>query len=219
MLVISLETQNSWSIFQLDVKSSFLHGDFQEEVFIDQPPGYEKKEKEDKVYKLKKELYGLKQAPRAWYSPIDAYFTKLGFSKCPFEHTLYVKNGGNLLNVSLYVHDLMFIGNIMKMFDEFKESMMKEFEVTDLGLMRYFFGLEVIQSTASNFIYQKKYAQEILVRFNMIDYKSFRTPTEPGSKLHKDDGAEEVDNTYFKKIVGSLMYLTSTRPDIMYAVR
>ena len=218
MLVIPLETQNSWSFFQLDVKSSFLHGDFQEEVFIDQPPGYEKKEKEDKVYKLKKELYGLKQAPRAWYNRIDAYFTKLGFSKCPFEHTLYVKNGGNLLNVSLYVHDLMFIGNIVKMFDEFKESMMKEFEVTDLGLMRYFFGLVVIQSTASNFIYQKRYAQEILVRFNMIDCKSFGTPTELGSKLHKDDGAEELDNTYFKKIVGSLMYLTSTRPDIMYAV-
>ena len=95
---------------------------------------------------------------------------------------------------------------------------MKEFEMTDLGLMCYFLGLEIIQGTASNFIYQKKYAQEILARFNMIDCKSFGTPTEPGSKLRKDDGEKEVDNTYFKPIVGSLMYLTSTRPDIMYAV-
>ena len=84
--------------------------------------------------------------------------------------------------------------------------------------MHYFLGLEVIQSTVVNLIYQNKYAHEILARLNMIDWKSFGTPTEPCSKLLKDDGAKDVDNTYVKQIVGSLMYLTSYRPDIMYAV-
>ncbi|VVA34051.1 Hypothetical predicted protein, partial [Prunus dulcis] len=187
-LVISLAAQNSWQIFQLDVKSEFLHGNLQEEVYIDQPPGYERKGKEEKVFKLKKALYGLKQAPRAWYSRIDAHFAKLGFHKCPFEHTLYVKTEeeGKILMVCLYVDDLIFTGSDAKMFDEFKKSMMMEFEMTDLGLMHYFLGLEVIQTTAGNFIYQKKYAQDILNRFQMDDCKPFGTPAEHGLKLCKD---------------------------------
>ncbi|CAL2228255.1 unnamed protein product [Prunus armeniaca] len=104
------------------------------------------------------------------------------------------------------------------MFGEFKKSMMMEFEMTDRGLMHYFLGLEVIQTTAGNFIYQKKYAQDILNRFQMDDYKPFVTPAEHGLKLCKDKGGKEVDSTFYKQIIGSLMYLTYTRPDIMYAV-
>ena len=116
-LVIALAAQNSWPIFQLDVKSAFLHGDLTEEVFIDQPPGYVKVGSEPKVYKLKKALYGLKQAPRAWYSRIYAYFMKEGFQKCPYEHTLYVKiDGSKVLLVCLYVDDLIFTGNDKAMF-------------------------------------------------------------------------------------------------------
>ncbi|TYK02265.1 Integrase, catalytic core [Cucumis melo var. makuwa] len=90
-----MAAQNSWFIFQLDVKSAFLHGDLQEKVFAKQPPGYVKLECENKVYKLKTTLYGLKQAPRAWYSRIEAYFLHEGFQKCPYEHTLFVKLGGD----------------------------------------------------------------------------------------------------------------------------
>ena len=90
-LVISLAEQKSWSIFQLDVKSTFLHGDLEEQVFVDQPPGYIKTGNEHKVYKLRKALYGLKQAPQVWYSRIEAYFLREGFLKCPYEHTLFVK--------------------------------------------------------------------------------------------------------------------------------
>ncbi|KAM2279296.1 hypothetical protein ACFX1S_040157 [Malus domestica] len=120
--------------------------------------------------------------------------------------------------VCLYVDDLIFTGNDAKMFDEFKKSMMTEFEMTDMGLMHYFLGLEVIQTTAGNFIYQKKYAQDILKRFQMDDCKPFGTPVELGLKLCKDKGRKEVDSTFYKQIISSLMYLTSTRPDIMYAV-
>ncbi|KAH9799278.1 hypothetical protein KPL71_000300 [Citrus sinensis] len=209
-LIIALAAQNSWHVFQLDVKSAFLHGELQEEVFIEQPPGYVKLGSEHKVYKLKKALCGLKQAPRAWYSHIDAYFLKEGFRKCPYEHTLYIKIGddGKMLMVCLYVDDLIYTGNDIVMFEKFKESIMLEFDMTDLGLLHYFLGLEVIQSDAGNFICQKKYVEEILERFQMKNYNS----------LVKDLVERIVDSTLYKQIAGSLMYLTATRLDIMHAV-
>ena len=161
-LVIALASQHSWPIFQMDVKSAFLHGDLEEQVFINQPPGYVKIGDEHKVYKLKKALYGLKQAPRAWYSRIDAYFSKEGFKKCPYEHTLFTKieDGGKMLIVCLYVDDLIYTGNDRAMFEKLKKSMMVEFDMSDLGMMHYFLGIEIIQSSTGNFISQKKYVQE-----------------------------------------------------------
>jgi hypothetical protein len=139
---------------------------------------------------LKKALYRLKQAPRAWYSRIDAYFSKAGFQKCPHEHTLFVKSedGGKFLIVCLYVDDLIYTGNDGKMFQEFKNSMKAEFDMTDLGMMRYFLGIEVVQSSAGIFITQKKYAKEILERFNLHNCNPVKNPIEPGLKLHKDLG-------------------------------
>ncbi|GKV28744.1 hypothetical protein SLEP1_g37756 [Rubroshorea leprosula] len=218
-LVIALAAQNSWPLYQLDVKSAFLHGDLDEEVFIHQPPGYVKAGNEHKVYKLKRALYGLKQAPRAWYSRIESYFLKEGFEKCPYEHTLFIKSeDGKMLIVCLYVDDLIYTGNDMVMFDKFKKSMMAEFEMSDLGLMHYYLGIEVNQSAAGIFISQKKYVQDILDRFRMKNCNPVSTPIEPGLKLVKNPGGKEINNTLYKQIMGSLMYLTATRPDIMHAV-
>lgn len=219
-IVISLAAQKNWVIYQLDVKSAFLHGEINEEVFVDQPPGYEQKGHETKVYRLKKALYGLKQAPRAWYSRIESYFIKEGFNKCPYEHTLFIKTaeGGKILIVCLYVDDLIYTGNDATMFEQFKKSMMVEFDMTDLGKMRYFLGIEVIQGSDGIFISQRKYAQEVLERFNMAQCNSVLNPVVPGFKLTKDEGGVEVDSTVYKQMVGSLMYLTSTRPDLMFIV-
>lgn len=218
-MIIALAAQNSWPLFQMDVKSAFLHGDLEEQVFIDQPPGYIKAGNEHKVYRLKKALYGLKQAPRAWYSRLEAYFLKEGFQKCPYEHTLFYKSDcRKLLIVLVYVDDLIFTGNDSSMAEKFKKSMMVEFEMSDLGLMHYFLGIEVIQSADGIFICQRKYAREILERFYMQDCNPVCTPTEVGLKLVKDPGGKMVNSTFYKQIVGSLMYLTSTRPDIMHAV-
>lgn len=219
-LVLALAAQNSWPIFQLDVKSAFLQGELQESVYVDQPQGYVQQGKENKVYKLRKALYGLKQAPRAWYSRIAAYFSRSGFHQCPYEHTLFVKSGctGELLIVCLYVDDLIFTGSSSTMFDDFKQSMMNEFEMSDLGLMHYFLGYEVAQNSAGIFISQKKYVREILERFQMTNCNSVGTPVELGLKLTKDHEGKKVDSTLYKQIVGSLMYLTGTRPDIMHAV-
>lgn len=123
-----------------------------------------------------------------------------------------------MLIVCLYVDDLIFIGNDDAMTKEFKKSMMSEFEMSDLGMMHYFLGKEVVQSTYGIFISQKKYVQDILDRFKMQDCNPVSTPTEFGLKLNKDHDGKKVDNTLYKQIVGSLMYVTATRPDIMYSV-
>lgn len=218
--ILALAAIKGWNVFQLDVKSAFLHGELSEVVYVDQPQGYQKKGEEHKVYKLKKALYGLRQAPRAWYSKIEGYFLNEGFDKCTSEHTLFVKTGENglMLIVSLYVDDLIFTGNDNSMFAQFKESMKKEFDMTDLGRMSYFLGVEVVQSAAGIFISQGKYAKEILERFGMDNSKPVDNPVVPGYKLCKKGSGDEVDATLYKQMVGSLMYLTATRPDLMYAV-
>ncbi|CAL2255656.1 unnamed protein product [Prunus armeniaca] len=218
-VVLSLAAQKTWMVYQLDVKSAFLHGELNEEVFVAQPPGYEQQGHKQKVYRLKKALYGLKQAPRAWYSHIELYFVRAGFKKCPYEHTLFTKtkNGGMLI-VCLYVDDLIFTGNDESMFKEFKQSMMIEFDMTDLGKMSYFLGIEVLQKTDGIFISQRKYAQEVLKRFNMDQCNPVQNPVVPGFKLMKDEDGVRIDSTLYKQMVGSLMYLIATRPDLMFIV-
>jgi len=118
-----------------DVKSAFLYCELSEEIFIQQPLGYKKKDEEDKAYKLRKALYSLKQTPRAWYSKIEAYFIYAGFERCSYEHTLFNKwkEGGKILIVSLYVDDLIYIENDKNMCDDFKNSMMLDFDMSNLG--------------------------------------------------------------------------------------
>ena len=218
-LLISLAAQEKWKIYQLDVKSAFLNGFLEEEIYVEQPPGFVKRGQDDKVYRLKKALYGLKQAPRAWNTRIDKYFQGNGFEKCPYEHALYLKKeaDGSLLYACLYVDDLIFTGNNPAMFDSFKKSMIQEFEMTDIGLMAHFLGIEVVQSEKGIFISQSSYAKEILKRFNMENCNPVTTPVETGLELRKTDEGN-IDPTYFKSLVGSLRYLTCTRPDILYGV-
>ncbi|KAI9181304.1 hypothetical protein LWI28_013592 [Acer negundo] len=132
----------------MDVKSVFLNGFLEEEVYVEQPSGYVKKGEEHKVSRLRKVLYGQKQAPRAWYGQIDSFFLKNGFKRCPYEHALYTKEveSGNFHISFLYVDDLMFTGNSVIMGGNFKMSMMNEFEMIDMRLLHYFFGIEVKQT-------------------------------------------------------------------------
>jgi hypothetical protein len=219
-MIVALAAQRKWKIYQLDVKSAFLHGKLSENVFVEQPKGYEKKGSEGKVYQLHKALYGLKQAPRAWFSRIAAYFKDEGFETCPNEHTLFIKKGaeGKMIIVSIYVDDLIYTGNDEDMMNGFKSSMMNVFDMTDMGKMRFFLGIEVIQKANGNFICQKKYAIEVLKRFGMAESNPVSSPIVPGVKLNKDDQGVQVDESYYKQIVGSLMYLTTTRPDMMFSV-
>ncbi|KAE8683276.1 TMV resistance protein N-like [Hibiscus syriacus] len=184
-LIISLAAQNKWKIQQMDVKSAFLNGVLEEELYIQQPSGYEVKGHEDKVLKLKKALYGLKQAPRAWNSRIDKYFQENGFNKCPYEHALYIKiKDEDILIVCLYVDDLIFTGSNPSMFNEFKDVMMKEFEMTDMGLMAYYLGIEVKQQNDGIFISQESYAKEILKKFKMENFGLVSRYMESPTTIH-----------------------------------
>ena len=145
--VLSIAAQNKWKVYQMDVKSAFPNGVLKEEVYIEQPLGYEKKGQEHKVCRLKKALYGLKQAPRAWYSRIDFYLLENEFDKCEGEPTVYIKEkDGKILIVVLYVDDVIFTGNDDYLIKNFKSVMKEEFEMTDMGLLRYFLGIEVDQN-------------------------------------------------------------------------
>ena len=218
--VIALAAQMELPIFQLDVKSAFLNGTLEEEVYVEQPRGYEKKGEEDKVYRLKKALYGLKQAPRAWNSRIDRYFQDNGFQRSPSEASLYIKKGENknFLILCLYVDDLIYTGTSPQMIEEFKRAMMSEFEMTDLGLMKYFLGIQVKQKPGEIFISQEKYTEDMLKRFHMASCKPIATPMALNEKLQQEDGAEKVDGKIYRSLVGSLIYLTHTRPDICHSV-
>ncbi|XP_070003229.1 uncharacterized mitochondrial protein AtMg00810-like [Nicotiana sylvestris] len=145
---------------------------------------------------------------------------KEGFEKCNYGHTLFIKTSkdSKILIVSLYVDYLIFTGNDELMFAEFKGSMKHEFDMTDLGRMRYFLGLEVYQRSDGIFITQKKYALEVLQKFGMDKSNFVHNPIVPGFKLMKDADGIKVDKTYYKQIIGSLMYLTATRPDMIFAV-
>lgn len=217
--ILALAASNGWNVYQLDVKSAFLHGELVENVYVEQPLGYQKQGK-NSVYKLKKALYGLKQAPRAWYSKIESYFVQEGFTKCPYEHTLFVKqdNKGKVLIISLYVDDLIYTGNDEGMFCEFRKSMRSNFAMTDLGRMRYFLGVEVKQVDDGILICQHKYAQDILARFGMENCNAVCNPMVPGNKLTKDEGGKSVDATKYRQMIGSLMYLLATRPDLTFSV-
>jgi hypothetical protein len=207
-----------WKLHQIDVKTAFLNGVIEEEVYIEQPQGFEVEDKKSHVCKLKKALYGLKQAPRAWYGRIDSFLTSLGFTKSKADSNLYFKvMNDEPMILLLYVDDLFLTGE-EKLITECKKRHASEFEMKDLGLMPYFLGLEVWQSPESIFLNQGKYAVEILKRFDMLEFKSMNTPMEAKLKLLVDTSSELIDATLYRQIIGSLMYLTNTRPYICFAV-
>ncbi|KAJ0551653.1 putative RNA-directed DNA polymerase [Helianthus annuus] len=219
-VVLAVAAQRGWLVHQLDVKSAFLNGELDEDIYVEQPEGYKLKNSEDKVYKLKKALYGLKQAPRAWYAKIDGYFTKNGYNRSLNEPTLYVKQVSNndIIYVCLYVDDIICTSSCESLVSEFKQGMQEVFEMTDMGLLQYFLGLEVKQSTDGIFVSQGQYARNLLDKFQMKGSKFEALPMSPGDKPQLEDGEDKVNETLYRSLVGGLMYLTHTRPDLAFSV-
>jgi hypothetical protein len=217
-VVISIAAEMGWKIHQMDVKTAFLNGLIEEEVYIEQPLGFEVHGRESHVCRLKKALYGLKQAPRAWYSRIDAYLQQLGFEKSEADPNLYfIVVGEDPLILLLYVDDL-FITGAERLINSCKESLASEFEMTYFGLMHYFLGLEVWQEPGHIFLGQGKYVCDILSRFQMGDSRPMTTPMITNwKKLHASE-SQLVDSTLYRQLIGSLMYLVNTRLVICFAV-
>ncbi|XP_052483029.1 uncharacterized protein LOC128036174 [Gossypium raimondii] len=210
--------QLGWNVFHLDVKSTFLNGELKEDIYVFQLEGFVVVGKEHQVYKLKNALYGPKQAPKTLYCRIDSYLQKLGFQRSINEATLYFKKcmNADLLVVSLYVEDLLVMGSNDEALLEFKLSMQKEFDMSDLGLMSYFLGMEIHQRKVDIFISQEKYALNVLRKFKLEFCRGLGSPMPLKLKLSKNNGEKICDPSIYRSIVGSLLYLAATRPDLMF---
>eukprot|EP00253_Pinus_taeda_P012597 PITA_12597 len=168
-LVLSLAASLKWEVHQMYVKSVFLHGDLHEEIYMEQPIGFIQTDS-SLVCRLKKSLYGLKQVPRAWYAKMDSFLLESGFSRCHSDNTVYTKKVGNsLIILFLYVDDLILTGSDPNLINHVKSSLKKKFEMTDLGHLHYFLGLQVLQSKEAISLSQSKYACDILRHFHMED--------------------------------------------------
>ncbi|KAG8474247.1 hypothetical protein CXB51_033974 [Gossypium anomalum] len=214
-LIVAYTAHMHWNVYQLDVKSAFLNGILEEEIYVEQPQRFEVPSKKDMVCKLRKALYGLKQAPRAWYARIDTYLLSLDFQRSFSEPTLYIKknNTETQLVVSLYVYDLLVTGGDEAILTDFKTKMKKMFEMIDLGLMTYFLGMEVSQKQGGIFLKQKSFALKALTKFSILNCKPTPTPTAAGLKLSSQEGHEEGCETTYRSLIGCLLYLTATRLD------
>lgn len=218
-LLMALAANEGWRVHHMDVKSAFLNGELEEEVYVAQPPGFIETGKEGKVLKLRKALYGLRQAPRAWNLKLDQTLLSLGFIRSPVEHAVYMKNSGNArLLVGVYVDDLIITGSSAEEVAMFKEQMKDMFSMSDLGLLSYYLGIEVAQAEDGISLCQSAYALKILEKTGMLDCNPCQTPMEERLKLSKNGEGPKVDPTYYRSVVGSLRYLVNTRPDISYAV-
>jgi hypothetical protein len=218
-LVMALAVQEAWKLHHMDVKTAFLNGELEEEVYVKQPPGYIKEGAEHKVLRLKKALYGLKQAPRAWNMKLDRTLISIGFKKCPLEHAMYKRGSGTKrLLVGVYVDDLLITGANEGEVAKFKTQMKDLFKMSDLGLLSYYLGIEVQQKPGVITLCQEAYAKKILEKCGMEDCNLSQVPMEPRLKLSKRSEAPKVDATEYRSIVGCLRYLVNTRPDLAYSV-
>ncbi|GJZ98556.1 retrovirus-related pol polyprotein from transposon TNT 1-94, partial [Tanacetum coccineum] len=208
-----------FKLFQMDVKSAFLNGFINEEVYMAQPPGFIDFEKLDHVYKLKKALYGLKQAPKAWYDRLKAFLIKHEYKIGMVDNTLFTKKkSSNLIIVQIYVDDIIFGSTYQDMCDKLAKIMHDEFEISMMGKLKFFLGLQIKQMEDDIFFNQSKYIKEMLKKFGLEDSKPMKTPMSSDTKLTKDEECESVDSTKYRGMIGSLLYLTASRPDIMFSV-
>ncbi|KAJ9541286.1 hypothetical protein OSB04_027792 [Centaurea solstitialis] len=218
-LFLAFASYKGFKVYQMDVKSAFLYGTIDEEVYVSQPPGFEDPDYPDRVYKLRKALYGLHQAPRAWYDTLSTYLLENEFERGVIDKTLFIRRTKNdVLLVQIYVDDIIFGSTDDKLCKELEELMHKKFKMSSMGELTFFLGLQVKQKPDGIFLNQSKYVASMLQKFGMTDAKPASTPMETHKQLTADVEGEEVDVHHYRSMIGSLMYLTASRPDIMFAV-
>ncbi|XP_058211908.1 uncharacterized mitochondrial protein AtMg00810-like [Rhododendron vialii] len=216
--LISCAANLNWPLHQFDVKNAFLHGELEEEVSMDIPPGFSSSETEGKLCRLKKAFYGLKQSPRAWFDRFSKAMLKFGYKQSHADHTMFIKGGaGKIVVLIVYVDDMIMTGNDVDEFVNLKSSLAQEFEIKDLGPLRYFLGMEVARSDKGIFISQRKYILDLLEETGMLGCRPADSSIEANHHLSGDVG-ERTDKERYQRLVGRLIYLAHTRPDVTYAV-
>ena len=219
-VLISMAANYDWRLHQLDVKNAFLHGTLEEEVYMSAPPGFEEKFGRGKVCRLWKALYGLKQSPRAWFERFTKAVKKQEFVQSQADHTVFYKKGkeGKITILIVYVDDIVITGNDEQEIGRLKLFLATEFEIKELGELRYFLGIEVARSRKGIFLCQRKYILDLLQEVGMSECKPEESPIEVGSRDKLEDRCPEVDKQQYQRLVGKLIYLSHTRLDIAFEV-
>lgn len=218
-VLFSLAASLNWPLQQLDVKNAFLNGDLEEEVFMELPPVFDKEKKNNKVCKLKKLLYGLKQSPQAWFDRFTKAIRKQGYSQAQADHTLFYKHKNRrIIILIVYVDDIILTGDDEEEISRLKKGLAAEFEMKDLGKLRYFLGMEVAKNKDGILVSQRKYVLDLLEEIGMMGCKPVETPLDPNQKLGTQTSSNPVDKGRFQRLVGKLIYLSHTRLDIGFAV-
>uniref|UniRef100_A0A2N9FGL6 CCHC-type domain-containing protein n=1 Tax=Fagus sylvatica TaxID=28930 RepID=A0A2N9FGL6_FAGSY len=227
--VLALVADQDLELEQLDVKTAFLHGNLEEEIFMEQPEGFKQPSTENLVCRLKKSLYGLKQSPRQWYKRFDSYMIQIGYTRCEYDCCVYVRilEDGSYIFLLLYVDDMLIAAKSMCEVNRLKSLLHKEFEMKDLGAAKKILGMEIRRDRGARKLWlsQKNYIRKVLEKFSMLDAKPVSTPLAnhfrlSGSQCPKNE--EEIENMSkvpYASAVGCLMYaMVCTRPDLAHAV-
>ncbi|GJR29569.1 retrovirus-related pol polyprotein from transposon TNT 1-94 [Tanacetum coccineum] len=208
----------SFTVFQMDVKTTFLHSTLKEDVYVCQPKGFIDVDHPSHVYKLKKALYGLKQEPKAWYDELSKFLLHNHFFRGTIDPTLFIRCfDDNILVVQVYVDDIIFGSTNPRYTQQFANIMKSRFKMSMMREMTFFLGLQVNQSPRGIFINQSNYVLEILKKYRMETCDPVGTPMEIKDKLDLDNNGTLVDATKYHSMISTLMYLTSSKPDIIHA--
>ncbi|XP_065859400.1 retrovirus-related Pol polyprotein from transposon RE1 isoform X1 [Euphorbia lathyris] len=217
-MLLALAAINGWFLEQLDINNAFLHGDLQEDIYMELPPGIET-DIINPVCKLKKSLYGLKQASRQWNSKLTASLRKFGFQQADSDPSLFTKfNVDEFIALAVYVDDIILVSNNMSSIVQVKSYLHACFSIKDLGTLKFMLGLEISRTSAGILLYQRKYTLDLLSEYGFLEAKPCNTPI---SMCDVDITESEclVDITGYRRLVGKLLYLTNSRPDIAFAVQ
>ena len=233
--LLAVASIKGWFVHQMDVKNAFLHGELQERVFMKFPPGYSghgsrlqvqsqgenvsNTAQPTSVCRLLKSLYGLKQAPRQWFAKLSNALKSNNFIQSKSDYSLFTKHEtGNFTTILVYVDDLVIAGNNMQGITQAKEFLSSQFHMKDMGELRYFLGIEVDRMKGGIFLSQKKYVLDLLQEYGLKNCRTLRLPMDTHLKLTSETGDTLSHPEEYQKLVGKLIYLTLTRPDIAYTV-
>ncbi|KAL4334975.1 hypothetical protein GQ457_07G002860 [Hibiscus cannabinus] len=219
-LLLALAAVHDWHLLQLDVNNAFLNGMLNEEVYMKLPLGYTTNVSGDNLAcKLHKSIYGLKQASRQWFYAFSQVVKQFGFSQSPHEHSLFLKGSGDtLIALLVYVDDIILAGKDLKLLADVQNFLQSHFKLKDLGNLKYFLGFEIARSKSGISLSQRQYALQLLEDTGSLAKKPAELPIASPHKLNKDDGQFLDDPQLYRRMIGRLLYLTHTRPDITYAV-
>jgi hypothetical protein len=218
-ILLAYACAHNIKLYQMDVKSAFLNGYINEEVYVEQTPGFEDDKKSNHVYKLKKALYGMKQVPRAWYERLRDFLFSKGFIMGKVGTTLFTKKISNgLFVLQIYVDDIIFGSTNQDFCEEFGKMMANEFEMSMIGELSYFLGLQINQLKNGIFVSEGKYIKYMLKKFGMEDAKAISTSMGTNGNLDSDANGNMVDQKLYRSMIESLLYVTTSRPDVMFSV-